>query len=371
MFGATNLSLVTQTDDAVAPSASALLALARSRDPHDRERLLLGIAALCQANAESLTASPSVAEVFQILAGQAEREIRKALAETLAREDWPPQALVNMLALDEIEIARPIIAHSPVMRDSDLMKVLVEATLEHQIEVARRDRLSARVADAIIDQAEPVVLTALAGNRTAEIGEGGVRRLVEHARRVAALRAPLIRHPSLNQVLAQQLYGFVGQALRQAISERFAVDSGALEDAVADAVDAANTGRRRLQTPELDNDEMEYRLIGKLDQSGQLRPGYLIRALREGRLGLFEKALAALGGFSVSQIRAALLSPTPQPLCLACQAVGIDRAVLPAMVEEVRKLNGGSPGGGDVDLSRRIPSPELAAREFRSVLNVS
>ena len=48
-----------------------------------------------------------------------------------------------MLALDEIEIARPIIAASPVLKDADLIRLLVEATIEHQIEVARRPNLGA------------------------------------------------------------------------------------------------------------------------------------------------------------------------------------------------------------------------------------
>ena len=41
---------------------------------------------------------------------------------------------------------------------------------------------------AVIDKAEPAVLMALTTNRTAEISGEGVRRLVEHSRRIAALR---------------------------------------------------------------------------------------------------------------------------------------------------------------------------------------
>ena len=104
---------------------------------------------------------------------EAERDIRQRLAEKLAMASWAPAALINVLALDDIEIARPIIAESPVLQDADLIRLLVDATIEHQIEVARRPRLGPPVVAAILQQNEPAVLTALAGNSTAEVSAAG------------------------------------------------------------------------------------------------------------------------------------------------------------------------------------------------------
>jgi hypothetical protein len=76
--------------------------------------------------------------------------------------------------------------------------------------------LSGAVADAIIDAAEPATMTALASNRTAEISESGLGRLVEQSRRIAALRAPLTRHPRLNDALGpRDVRHWVGAALRR------------------------------------------------------------------------------------------------------------------------------------------------------------
>lgn len=213
-------------------------------------------------------------------------------------------------------------------------------------------------------------MTALAANRSAAIGENGLRRLVEASRRVAALRSPLVRHPRLNAPLAEQLYGWVGQSLRQAIHERFQTDKPTLRAALGGAVaTVARTGPAppAAALPACERDEMEQRLIGKLSASGQLRPGYLIRAIREGRLGLFENALASLGGYSPDHVRAAVRAKSPDPLALACASVGIDRAVYPALLEEVRRLSGGNPTG---DLSEAVwsgRSAEAAAREFRAL----
>ena len=362
----------------VQPSVSArtgaaeLITLARSRDLADQQRLLKGVTALCEAAPPQAgdAVHTLLNDIFLALASRAERDIRRTLSECLARAEWAPPALINMLALDEIDIARPVIAGSPLLKDQELLKILVEGAVEHQIEVARRPRISGRVADAIIDGGEPAVMTALAANRTAEVGEAAVRRLVEASQRIAALRAPLVRHPRMNDQLARQLYNWVGQALRQAIQERFRVDAPSLDNAIDEAVRAAYARKGEQPPPSLDDDpardEMERRLIAKMDAAGQLRPGYLIRAIREGRLGLFEHALAVLGGFSLVQVREAVRGQTPEALRLACAAVGIDRAVFPAMLDEIRKLSGGLPGGEIARARLMEPTGEKAARAFRA-----
>jgi uncharacterized protein (DUF2336 family) len=357
-------------DLAPPPAYPDLLALARNPGADARERLLLGVIALCDARPPSGELSPVLSEIFLTLARQAEREVRKVLSQRLAQADWAPPALINVLALDEIEIARPVLASSPLLQDEDLLRVLVEATLEHQIEIARRPHLGGRVADAIIDRGEPATLTALAFNRTAEISLDGIRRLVEQSRRVAALRGPLSRHPRMTEQLAEQMYQWVGAALRQSLCARFQVDEAKLAPLIERSVYDARSGTMvAVPANDLDRDEMERRLVAKLQGAGQLRAGYLVRAIRERRLGLFVHALSALGGFSVAQVRKALAARSPEALFYACAAAGVDRAVYPALLAEVRALNDGLPGdAGAAVWTRGVISPASAARSFKALV---
>jgi len=364
----------------LATDRDSLLDLAKSRSPADRERLLLGVVELCEEGGEGeAMGRPEVQallnSIFLGLVVEAERDIRQRLAEKLAQADWAPPALINVLALDEIEIARPIIAQSPVLKDHDLIRLLAEATIEHQIEVARRAHLGAPVVAAILKQSEPAVLAALAGNATAELSEADLARLVDKARQVAALRSPLSRHPKLTSELALQLYVWVGQALRQALAERFRLDPAVLEAALARAVSEAHAagpdGKGLVVVAREDEREtMERRLIDKLHAAGQLRPGYLVRALREGRLSLFCTTLAMLGRFEAEHIRRAVDSDRPELLALACAAVGIDRSVFPTILNMVRELNGGRPSGG-AESARRAAgafgpvTPQVAGAAFR------
>lgn len=355
-----------------APRAEDLLALARNNSPDARQRLLLGVIALCDASPPDGQLSPILGEIFLFLARQAERDIRKALATRLAHADWAPAALVNVLALDEIEIAAPILASSPVLHDEDLLQILVEASLDHQIAVARRPNISGRIADAVIDRGVPAVLTALATNRTAQISGDSFRRLVDHSRRIAALRGPLSRHPGLTEALAEQMYHWVGAALRESISIRFQVDERKFGAAVYDAVEGVIRKERGDDHPEdtPEREEMERRLVAKLQAAGQLKPAMLVRATRERRLSLVVHGLSALSGFTVGQIRQALNAPSPEALYYACASVGIDRAVFPTLLTELRKLNHGLPGDqGSAIWQRGALSSASCARAFRALVD--
>jgi uncharacterized protein (DUF2336 family) len=162
--------------------------------------------------------------------------------------------------------------------------------------------------------------------------------------------------------------------LRQGLAERFRLDVAILDEALAASVNEAHHALSRdapLRTSrEGEHQLMERRLVEKLHAAGQLRPGYLIRALREGRLGLFAGALAVLGGFEDDQVRATLDSDRPELLALACAAVGIDRSVFPDILEMTRKLNGGRPGGGAAGARKASVAfapvtPEIAGAAFR------
>lgn len=352
-------------------TVSELLALASSRSADDRQRLLLKVTSLCESNPPPPKVAPLLSDIFLALTAQAERDIRLALSERIAGVDWAPPALVNMLALDEIEIARPVITSSPLLQNADLIRLLIAATLEHQIAVARRPQLARPVVDTIVDRAEPVTMTALASNRTADIGEDAMRKLVDHSRRIAGLRAPLTRHPKLNEQLAQQLYQWVGQALRQSIGERFRIDDGQLNAAVQDAAaKAVGSPEWRAMSARMTEDrariDAERRLVEKLQAAGQLRPGLLVRALREQRFELFEQTLAVLGGFSEAQVHHAIRAPTAEPLYLACIAVGVDKAVFASLLVEVRKLSGGMPADGGWKATPM--SAHAASRAFHQMM---
>lgn len=266
-------------------------------------------------------------ELLQHLVTESSSEARGRLAARLAGSRWAPAGLVRALAEDELQIAEPVILRSPHLKDHDLLRLLAEGDLDRQIVVTRRAALSAPLVEAVLQTDEPALLTALAGNETAQISHDAMRRLVEASRQHCALRTPLARHPRLTQDLARQLEGWASAPQKALLDARFVLrPKQAVEPAPPETADE--------------------RVIDKLEKAGQLRLGFLLEALQEGHLSLFVAALARLGGFTAAEVRIAIDSYRPELLGLACAAVGVDHQVFPTILAGVRSLNGGLPGGG-------------------------
>jgi uncharacterized protein (DUF2336 family) len=334
---------------ALTAQANDLVELTSRRSASERRRMLIAMIDLCAAAppAKRAQVHAAVEGVFQALVPQADREFRTYLAKRLAACDWAPPNLVCLLGLDEITIAHLVIQTSPLLADSHLIRILVEAGIEHQTEVARRPNIGTAVTDAVIRHGDPSVLAALAANPNAELTDEAVAHLVGAARRFSGLRAPLAHHPRLTQALGEQLYAYVGQDLRAVISERFRVDTGALEDRASAAVDAARQAAAARQNgPRERERELDARLLAKAQAEGRLKPAFLTQVLKERRLALFQIALAKLGGFSLPAVKRACDAADTEALALACATVGVDRAVFPALVEMLRALNEGRPAGG-------------------------
>lgn len=355
---------------ASAPPALALGIPMNAQD--ERERLLMAVVDLCEQVdrtgaplAERANAQAALQDIFLNLISSTERDLRRRLAERLSAAPWTPHGLVTILSLDDIEIARPVIAESPVLTESDLVKVLITATLEHQIEVARRPNLSAEVIDKIIEQSQPVVMAALADNTTADVRLAQLTRMVMASQRLAALRSPLVRHPKLTVDLAYMLYAWVGNSLRNAIASRFRVDETLLQNSIDDVVRSHRAGAPFIQNaPDKDADTvdiaLEDQLIVKLEASGQLKPGFLLRALRERKLSLFKAALSRIGGYPRDLIDLVVETGRPDLLALACASVGIDRSVFPTLHRMVSELQG-----------RRAGVTNLYAQETANAFGVS
>ncbi len=308
---------------------------ARSR----RSRVVDAVAALCAAAPRDRTpeADSALAKAFLSVIADAERQVRVQLAERLAYEDWAPQAVIAALAMDEIEVARPLLTHSRQLHDADLLRVLDAGALDHRVEVARRPALSTPVSDRASQDAEAPVLAALCANEGIALSPAAVERLVSAARRISSLRGPLSRRAELTRDLAGDLFQVVGAGLQDDLSRRFDLPAEPLRSTVQGAV--ADMGE-----PGGDRAEMERRLVEKLSGSGELRPGFLLKSLRDGRLGLFEEALSVLAQLPRKSLREAVAGAGPERLALACTAAGLDRSVFPTLLTLVREQTGGTPG---------------------------
>ena len=76
--------------------------------------------------------------------------VRQAMAEVFARSTEAPAAIVQALSLDQPSVALPVLEHSPLLIDADLVDIIATGDCAMQCAIARRIHLPASVCAAIL-----------------------------------------------------------------------------------------------------------------------------------------------------------------------------------------------------------------------------
>jgi uncharacterized protein (DUF2336 family) len=287
------------------------------------EEIYLAVATLFEHQSPSFSPHERqlAADILRRLSKDVEMSIRISLAERLAGEPDAPHEIILLLADDRIEVARPILARSPVLCDQDLERLIVSGSHAHQIAIAERPNIGETVTAALARGACELALIALLRNRSARIAPRTFSQLGEQARQVPGLLGPLTERRDLPPEIAQTMYEWVSGALKTALSARYPQLAGPLTQAISETSAA-------LQSDEVPvTAENAQKLVNKLHASGQLRASFLIRVLNQGQMELFDCAFAKLLNMDIETLRRALYGSNPQAVALACRAAGIDRSV--------------------------------------------
>src|ERR1700761_3294871 len=105
--------------------------------------------------------------------------VRRAMAEVFARSSEAPAAIVQALSLDQPSVALPILEHSPLLIDADLVDIVATGNSEMQCAIARRAGLPAPVCAAIAEVGSAAAALELIENPYAELPSFSWDRIVE------------------------------------------------------------------------------------------------------------------------------------------------------------------------------------------------
>src|SRR6266446_4742091 len=102
--------------------------------------------------------------------------VRQAMTEVFARSAEAPAAIIQALSLDQPSIALPILEHSPLLIDADLVDIVATGNCEMQCAIARRVKLPASVCAAIAEVGAPAAALELIENAHAELAPSSRHR---------------------------------------------------------------------------------------------------------------------------------------------------------------------------------------------------
>jgi uncharacterized protein (DUF2336 family) len=261
-----------------------------------------------------------MSDILRQLIHAVEAEVRRALADRLALEATAPADLVRALANDEIEVAHPILLHSAVLEDAELVEIIHHRTLEHQLAIAMRSSVSEGVSSALVDTGNEDVIAKLLENENARISRTTFEYLADEAKRVDTYQNPLLRRPELSPDLARRMYWWVSAALRKHILDRFTIAESELDDALEQTV--AHLARD--PGPEPTASQKSLVLAVEIAQQQRVTPELLLNTLRQGEVALFEALFVKLSDVRLTLLRRLLFEPGGEGLAIICKALGFE-----------------------------------------------
>ena len=310
-----------------------LLELARKRSSASRSELAATISDLFDGEGMVLTERER-ALMFEILhevVRDAEMTVRKLVSSRLADRRDPPVQLIELLANDDIEVAFPILSESQVLKDSALIEIIRQRTLEHQMAVAIRQSVSEAVSDALVKQGTERVIRTLLQNYNARISDKTMEFLVEQSERVNSFQEPVLRRRELRPEMAKRMFLWVSAALRKYIVEHCGLSKAEIDDLMEKAA------LESLKVSDTDAGSNSDELAHVLHTEGTVDPSLMIHALKDGEVRLFVDLMAKATGVRHELIMRFVLEPSGESLAVACRALDMDASQFKTIFTLCRK----------------------------------
>src|SRR5258707_537513 len=146
--------------------------------------------------------------------------VRQAMAEVFARSADAPAAIVQALSLDQPSVALPVLEHSPLLIDADLVDIIATGNCAMQCAIARRTNLPASVCAAISEVGSAAAALELIENAYADLAPFSWDRIVERHGHLAAIRESMLVLEDLPAATRAALVAKLSDTLAQFVVAR-------------------------------------------------------------------------------------------------------------------------------------------------------
>ena len=310
-------------------SETDIINLIKSENVDDRAAATHKICRNMEKQALSEADRGAAQEIIRILAEDAAVLVRRALAVTLRTSELLPHDVATRLAQDVASIAIPIITHSPVFTDDDLISLIETGGAVRQVAVAKRDSLSVRITGSLSEKAvEEAVVVACANDR-AQFDEGGLIKALERFGSSESVQKAMVSRSQLPVSITQKLIEVVSEEIKSQLIAHHRITSHHAQGLMEATQERALLDHSERQGPR----HNAKALAEHLHKSGKLNVSMMLRALVRGHVSFFEHSLAFMSG--VAHERTWLMVHDAGPL--GFKAI-YDRAGLPARLYSTFKM---------------------------------
>lgn len=310
----------------IAPNFAILLDLAKETSSEKRRELLRQVTDvfLADAPARSDKEAAMFDEIVGAVAADLETQVRVELARKVAASSAPLGRTARRLALDVIEVARPVIESSPALTETDILDVIHLKGQDHMLAVTKRPDIGETVSSALVERGGDHVVASLLENNTAKLNRETYERVADRAETSPVLHAPFVRNRHVPLDLLNTVYLKVERDLRREIMRKFhGVSPAELESALEASRNRLSSAYGALPA---DYEQASARLAD-LEKRGALKPPVLVQLLRENQNTAFVLAFAKLADIEFETANRLVQGRDLDALAMLCRGAGFDRAL--------------------------------------------
>lgn len=239
-------------------------------------------------------------EIFRIMVQDAEVRVRKALSQHLRKCADLPHDVALSLARDVDAVAIPILESSHVLTEEDLVELVTAHGTGGQRAIARRDDVTAKLAEALVESGTEEVVATLAANKRADLTEPVLDKAIARHGDATMVQEALVHRSRLPVVIAEKLVARVSDHLRDYLVTHHELPAAMAADLVHASRERATMS---LLPPGMDEGVDLERLVEQLHVNRRLTPTLVLRSLCLGDISFFEAALARLARVPLNNVR--------------------------------------------------------------------
>lgn len=304
---------------------SSLLDITHEASSDRRRELLTQISALFVEGADDYSDREVVlfSDIMTRLIEQVPVEDRVALSERVAHVERTPHEVALRLTNDSEEVAAPILEHSTVLTDGDLVKLAQEKGQGHLLAISRRSLLSELITDVIVERGDDAVLTSVARNAGARFSEGGYNAMGAKASLIAGLGDILADRSDLPAAVAKSILPTLSAPALAKLSQlQFSAPESVqtLFSKARDEYESMKGAYRR--------ERMEGRLLAAdIREKKRSLDDVVAQLIYEKRLSDIAYILSEFAGVPISQVANAMHKTDSTVIALTCRVLGVSEGV--------------------------------------------
>ncbi len=237
-------------------------------------------------------------DILRLMAQDAALKVRAAFAEIVGSVPDIPKDVVLSLADDFERVALPVLRHSPVLSEQELIDLVRRGSPQKQKAIAERAEVSEAVAETIVDVAGEEPVSALMGNPGASLTPVIMGKALDRFPDSETIAEGIAMRPHLPVTVAERLVAVVSGRLKEYLLSR-----PDLSEPLAKVVTEHSRARATLSLLDTYGRGRNIPLIVRqLAQAGRLTPTLVLRAACTGDMAFVETALGELSGFDTLEV---------------------------------------------------------------------